>query len=219
MDKKIGMAVVIIGLAFLSAPFFRHAKDVRQAEEYIEEIGADGGAEAGQEGTGGGEAGDEPKAVTCKKKASKEMPERAIGIIEIESLGLRYPIFEGTGSEQLNTGIGHLTESAGLLEKGNCVLAGHNGSRSGTFFTNLSKIEIGAEVVITDKCLESHAYEVVNTEIVDPYDESVRAESREERLTLFTCAYHGTQRFVCLCRPAQGSSGSAEGHGKEGGTG
>ena len=196
MSKNKGMIFIILGLAFLSVPSLRQARDTRLAEEYIEEIGVSDD----EEETDNGMLEKEGKAGTGKEKDSKEIPEGTIGIIEIESLNLRYPVFEGAGNVQLNEGIGHLTETVGLLEKGNCVLAGHNGSRRGIYFTNLSAIRIGAKVVVTNTNHESHTYEVVDTEIVGPYDASVRAESEEERLTLFTCAYHGTQRFVCRCR-------------------
>ena len=199
LSNKRFLIFIILGLAILSVPFFRHHRDAKEAEQYIDEIGdtedeAKEKTEEKAEATGG------------KKKTAKAIPEGAIGIIEIKSLNIRYPIFEGAGSAQLNSGIGHLTESAGLLEKGNCVLAGHNGSRRGVFFTYLSGIQMGAKVTITNKEKESHTYEVVDTSIVGPYDESVRAESDEECLTLFTCAYHGSRRFVCRCRVVEDNS-------------
>ena len=74
-----------------------------------------------------------------------------IGIIEILGLDIRYPVMEGTTSKVLNAGIGHIEETAGIGESGNCVLCGHNGSRYGTFFTPLNQISIGDEVMINDK--------------------------------------------------------------------
>ena len=45
-----------------------------------------------------------------------------IGIIEIPGLNIRYPVMEGTASKVLNAGIGHIEETAGIGESGNCVL-------------------------------------------------------------------------------------------------
>lgn len=191
MSKKRIVTLIVLGIAIVAIPFLLRFLDKKQAEDYINRIGVTEDEEDKESETGGG-----------KKKAAPELPEGAIGIIEIESLNIRYPIFESAGAKQLNMGIGHLPETAGLLQKGNCVLAGHNGSRRGTFFTNLSSIAIGAEVKVTDKEMVTHTYIVEDTGVVGPYDASVRAESDEERLTLFTCAYHGTQRFVCRCRLA-----------------
>ena len=81
---------------------------------------------------------------------------------------------EGTTSKVLNAGIGHIEETAGIGESGNCVLCGHNGSRYGTFFTPLSQISIGDEVMITDKNGLKHIYEVTETEVVNPYDNSIK---------------------------------------------
>ncbi len=191
MSKKRIVTLIVLGIAIAVVPFLLRFLDRKQAEDYINRIGVTEDEEDEESETGGG-----------KKKTSPELSKGAIGIIEIESLNIRYPIFEGAGAEQLNMGIGHLPETAGLLKKGNCVLAGHNGSRRGTFFTNLSSIAIGVEVKVTDKEMVTHTYIVEDTGVVGPYDASVRAESDEERLTLFTCAYHGTQRFVCRCRLA-----------------
>ena len=85
-----------------------------------------------------------------------------IGIIEIPGLDIRYPVMEGTTSKVLNAGIGHIEETAGIGESGNCVLCGHNGSRYGTFFTPLNQISIGDEVMITDKSDWSVYVESIN---------------------------------------------------------
>ena len=110
-----------------------------------------------------------------------------------------YPVMEGTISKVLNAGIGHIEETAGIGESGNCVLCGHNGSRYGTFFTPLNQISIGDEVMITDKKGLKHIYEVTETEVVNPYDNSIKTQGAEKELTLFTCSRKGTMRFVVRC--------------------
>ena len=129
------------------------------------------------------------------------MPAEALGIITIKSLDIHYPIYEGATEAQLGIGIGHLPETAGLLEMGNCVLCGHNGSSKGLFFTTLSHIRKGETVEIEKKDERKRTYRVVSTKVVGPYDPTVRKETDKEILTLFTCAYHGTRRFVALCEP------------------
>jgi sortase A len=195
--------LMVVGLVIMAVPFLIRHEDKRRADNYIEQIGVTGNEEVEQEE-------EQEQTGNGKKKASKEIPEGAVGIIEIPSLDIRYPVFEGAGSEQLNKGIGHLPETADLCEKGNCVLAGHNGSRRGAFFTHLSEIETGAKVMVTNKNQVTHTYAVEDTAIVGPYDAGVRKESDEECLTLFTCAYHGTQRFVCRCRLSDGGDGQTD---------
>ena len=123
--------------------------------------------------------------------------------LEIEAIDIRYPVLEGTGNAQIKYAIGHMPETAGFGEKGNCVLCGHNGSRNGIFFTNLNKLSARDKVKITDKNGEVHLYEVVDSYIIDPYDNTVKNQSDEEILTLLTCANKGTKRLVCRCIPVK----------------
>lgn len=137
--------------------------------------------------------------VDKKEKNNKLSGKDVIGIIEIPSLSLEYPIFEGTDDIQLNVGIGHMESTAKLNELGNCVLAGHNGSSRGTYFTYLSNIQIGEVVRITNRNKITHEYKVKEMKVVSPYDKWVTEKSDKEQLTLFTCANHGSNRFVVKC--------------------
>ena len=193
MSRRKFIFVVVIGIAFVAVPFIFRAIDKNNSDKYIREF------EVNNDETDEGQE-DQSKASGGKKKSSKKIPDGAIGIIEIKSLDICYPIFEGAGSTQLNLGIGHMENTAPLCEKGNAVLAGHNGSRRGVFFTNLSNIRIGAKVKVTNKEKVTHTYEAYETGVYGPYDETVYAESEEECLTLFTCAYSGSRRFVVRCR-------------------
>ena len=143
------------------------------------------------------------KKPAAVKRRIPHIWEEAAGIVEIPELKIKYPVFEGTGAEQLNVGIGHMENTAHLCEKGNCVLAGHNGSRRGTFFTGLGSIRMGAEVKLTTKAGLTHRYTVEEMRVVNPYEEWVTAESDTEVLTLFTCVEHGTKRFACRCVPVE----------------
>ena len=55
------------------------------------------------------------------------------------------------------------------------------------------------EVMITDKNGLKHIYEVTETEVVNPYDNSIKTQGDEKELTLFTCSQKGTMRFVVRC--------------------
>jgi len=41
---------------------------------------------------------------------------------------------------------------------------------------------------------------VTETEVVNPYDNSIKTQGEEKELTLFTCSQKGTMRFVVKCR-------------------
>ena len=72
-----------------------------------------------------------------------------------------------------------------------------------TFFTNLNSIRVGAEVQVTTKAGVTHSYTVEEMRVVAPYEDWVTEKSDAEVLTLFTCAEHGTKRFVCRCVPVE----------------
>lgn len=190
MRKRIkkDMILILLGIAIVAVPFLLRLKEQERNNRYIEAFEEEQGNENKED---------------HKKKASLLSKEGVIGIIEIPSLDIKYPVFEGAGSVHLNEGIGHMTNTAKPCSKGNCVLAGHNGSRRGVYFTDLSNIEAGAKVFLTNKSREKHEYAVTETKVVNPYDEWVTEPTAGESLTLFTCANHGTNRFVVKCEPVK----------------
>ena len=188
-NGRSAVCFILLGIAIVVIPFLLRMRQEQDTQMYVKEFEEE-----------------EHEEKTDKKKDSKEKfsllsKEDVIGIIEIPDLNIKYPIFEGTGNTQLNEGIGHMTETAGLCGKGNCVLAGHNGSRRGVYFTYLGNIEAGTRVKLTNKKRITHEYMAQEMRVVSPYDEWVTEESEDEILTLFTCASHGTRRFVAKCVP------------------
>lgn len=197
--RKNALCLVIIGIALIAVPVFLRRMNDDRTQQYIEAF------EEKEKDDGEGKE----KKITDKTEDTEEhgseeqgsllSKEGVIGIIEIPELSLKYPIFEGAGSVQLNEGIGHMENTAPLCKPGNCVLAGHNGSRRGTYFTYLDTVHTGTEVKITDKEKVTHTYTIKEIRVVGPYDGWVTETDETERLTLFTCAEHGTKRFACKC--------------------
>ena len=185
---KKDMVLILLGVAIVAIPFLLRMKEQERSNRYMKAFEEEQNEE-------------KQNKKDHKKKDSLLLQEGVIGIIEIPSLDIKYPVFEGAGSVQLNEGIGHMTNTTELCGKGNCVLAGHNGSRRGVYFTYLCNIEDGAKVVLTNRKKEKHEYTVKEMKVVNPYDEWVTEQTEEESLTLFTCAEHGTKRFVVKCEP------------------
>ena len=193
--KVVAGLLIIAGIAIMAVPFFWRTTGEKQTEQLIREF------EQTLEDDYDEETDVEEKQTSISKADEAILEEGdVIGIIEIPSIDIRYPVMEGTGSVVLNAGIGHIPETAGIGESGNSVLCGHNGSRYGTFFTPLNQISIGDEVTIIDKKGQAHIYEVTETEVVNPYDNSIKTQGEEKELTLFTCFQKGTMRFVVKCR-------------------
>lgn len=183
-NNKSAICFMVLGIVIVIIPFLLRMHQEQDIQMYVKEFEEE-----------------EPEEKTEKKKDSLLSREGVIGMIEIPDLNIKYPTFEGTGNAQLNEGIGHMTETAGLCGKGNCVLAGHNGSGRGVYFTYLSNIETGMKVKITNRKKVTHKYVAQEMRVVSPYDEWVTEESDGEILTLFTCASHGTKRFAVKCVP------------------
>ena len=190
MRSKKALFFILLGIAIAAVPFLLRMQGQQRTGQYINQLEEDEDEESKETGN-------------RKKKASPYLAEGAVGIVEIPELKIKYPVFEGTGAVQLNEGIGHMESTAPLCGKGNCVLAGHNGSRRGAFFTNLNSVRAGTEVKITTKAGVTHSYTVEEMRVVNPYDEWVTEESGTEMITLFTCAEHGTRRFACKCVPVK----------------
>lgn len=190
MKNKKAVILILMGVAIAAVPFFLRMREQQRAGQYMEQLEEDKDEES-------------EETSYRKKEASPYLAEGAVGIVEVPELEIKYPVFEGTGAVQLNEGIGHMESTAPLCETGNCVLAGHNGSRRGMFFTNLGRAKAGMEVTLTTKAGVTHRYTVEEMRVVNPYDGWVTEESDTEVLTLFTCAEHGTRRFVCKCVPVR----------------
>lgn len=186
-----------MGLAALSVPLFYHFYGSYRTGEMIEQFEYSMEQESGDEETEG-ETAETEAAVNTEKTA---LPEggNVIGLIEIEALELKYPVLEGTESGQLSTGIGHISDTAAIGEPGNCVLAGHRGSRYGTFFKHLNRLAKGDMVKLTDKEGRVSFYEVDSWEVVGPYEISVKAQGEKAELTLLTCENSGIMRLIYHC--------------------
>ena len=202
------IALIIAGIAFVMYPEFLRYTGEKEAEELMQGFEDELEDENEEKMDVEEEKTEEPSSLS-QEDADALSKAEVIGIIKIEAIDIKYPVMEGTGEEVLCKGIGHLPETAGIGEKGNCVLCGHNGSRRGTFFTPLNTVQIGDKVELIDKRGRSHIYKIVNTKVVEPRDNSIKNTDGTEKLTLFTCAESGTKRFVCECMPFADRSAEA----------
>lgn len=112
-------------------------------------------------------------------RADLSLPE---ALLEIPSLKIKVPVFEGIDELTLNRGIGRVPGTAAPGSPGNIGLAGH---RDG-FFRSLKDIGIGDSLTI--RTLGSQIeYEVVDTMIVSPEELEVLRQTEYDRVTLVTC--------------------------------
>jgi len=108
--------------------------------------------------------------------------EPPIAVLNIRSIGLRAPVFDGTDDLTLNRGLGRIAGTGVPGSDGNVAIAGH---RDG-FFRGLKDIKPGDTVEI-DTRIESDTYLVDFTKVVDPKDVSVLEDQSVPTVTLITC--------------------------------
>ncbi|MCD7736431.1 MAG: class C sortase, partial [Lachnospiraceae bacterium] len=116
-----------------------------------------------------------------------------MGYLSIPEINVSLPIYHGTGSEELQKGIGHLYGTS--LPVGGAsthtVLAGHRGLPGAALLTDLDYLETGDFffLYILDEVL---AYEVISVEIVEPTQtDSLAVQEGEDLATIVTCTPYG----------------------------
>lgn len=202
MRKILAAIFIVAGLAAMSVPLFYHFYGNHKTNELIEQFEQNMEQEHKEDGEKEEEKeteAEDTKAPISEEDAALLSSGDVIGLIEIEVLELKYPIVEGADSKQLAYGIGHIPDTAAIGSIGNCVLAGHRGSRYGTYFKYLNRLSAGDTVKVMDKEGNVYLYEVVSWEVVGPYDNSVKAQGAETELTLLTCENSGTMRLIYHC--------------------
>ena len=204
MRKIMAVIFITAGLAAMSVPLFYHFYGNQKTNELIGQFEQNVEQEHKEDGEKEEERETETEAADTKAPVSEEdaallSSGDVIGLIEIEVLELKYPVVEGADSKQLAYGIGHIPDTAGIGSRGNCVLAGHRGSRYGTYFKYLNRLSAGDTVKVMDKEGNVYLYEVISWEVVGPYDNSVKAQGEETELTLLTCENSGTMRLIYHC--------------------
>lgn len=198
--KVCAALLIVVGILFFVIPIVYHYTGTKETDKLTQEF-EQILEEKQEDETEMEEDEEETEAAISEEDAAIFAEGDVIAILEIESIGIRYPVVEGCSSSNLNKAIGHMSETAKVGGAGNCVLCGHNGSRYGEFFTKLNQVETGDVVTLLDTDGVLHSYEVTESFVVGPYDNSIKTQGDRSELTLFTCAEKGTKRFVVKCVP------------------
>ena len=125
-----------------------------------------------------------------------------IGILEIDAINVRLPIYLGTSEGVLQSGIGLLEGSSFPIGgKGtHSVLSGHRGLPSSTLLTNADKLVIG-DIFSVQILNENLSYEIDSIIIVDPRNmESLKIDPDQDYSTIVTCTPYGINSHRMLLR-------------------
>ncbi len=122
-----------------------------------------------------------------------------IGYIEIPKINVKLSIYEGTTTDILSKGVGHL-ENTSLIgeENTHCVLVAHTGLAKTKLFDDLDKLSLKDVFYIT-MLDNTYYYEVDQIKVVNPSDtEDLKVVENKEYVTLVTCTprYINSQRLL-----------------------
>ena len=125
---------------------------------------------------------------------------KTIGVIKIPKISIEYPILEKVTTQTLKYGIAYLV-GPGPNEVGNTVYQGHN-LRNGKMFSNLSKLENGNDIYITDESGNKIQYKVYRTFEANATDTSFynRDTEGKREITLSTCTEDSATRTIVFAR-------------------
>ena len=125
-----------------------------------------------------------------------------MGYIDIPSIGVHLPLYQGTEESALQSGAGHWigTSLPTGGESTHCVITAHNGLVKAKLFTDLDKLKKGDtfSLSILDRVLD---YKVDQILITDPDDsEPMEIIEGEDLVTLYTCYPYGVNTHRLLVR-------------------
>lgn len=137
---------------------------------------------------------------TNKKIEMEYKGYKVVGIIEIPSINIKYPILNKTNDNSMEYSI---TKFSGgeVNEIGNFVVAGHN-YLNGTMFGKVDQLKIGDEIKLTDLYNNTLTYEIFDIYSTDPNDTSILESSKEgtKEVTLITCTKGQINRLITKAR-------------------
>ena len=123
-------------------------------------------------------------------------------VIEIPALDVTLPVYHGTDEGVLQVAIGHIDWTSLPVggESTHCVFSGHRGLPSAELFTDLDKLAVGDDFIIT-VLGEKLTYQVDQILIVEPHDsQPLKIEEGKDYCTLVTCTPYGVNSHRLLVR-------------------
>ena len=115
--------------------------------------------------------------------------------IEIPKINLYAPIEEGTEDEILNRSVGHFENTS--RRNGNCGLAAHNRGYRVNYFSRVKELEKGDTIYyFVDG--KKYQYKVNDILIIYETDWSMLDETKDNRITLLTCAENRAEYRLCV---------------------
>lgn len=204
MMRKIGLALMILGLALVGSALWLYQANQAEEEQAAQAVEILIPQVVQQIAERQEAQSTEPKETWPSflppptEDPNREMPEtvidgyRYIGYLAIPTLELELPIMGDWTYPQLQIAPCRYT---GSLYTDDLVLMAHNYEKH---FGRISKLRTGDALIFTDMDGEAVAFEVVALDILHP-TAIEEMTAGEYDLTLFTCTYGGKSRVTLRC--------------------
>lgn len=144
----------------------------------------------------------DPYLVKGYKENLNPFNDGMMGSIIIEKLNINLPIYHGVNEGVIQSCVGHLPGTSLPIggSSTHAVLSTHNGLSSARLFTDLHKLEIGDEFILS--ILGNNLYyKVDQIETVLPKDvDLLKVYEGKDYVTLFTCTPYGINTHRLLVR-------------------
>lgn len=130
-----------------------------------------------------------------------------MGYVTIPKINIKLAIYHGTGTEVLETGVGHLNGTKLPIggESNHSVLSAHRGLPSAKLFTDIDQLARGDRFYL-HILNEDMAYEVdqilpmIPKDDFEALEEALKVEQGQDQVTLFTCTPYGVNSHRLLVR-------------------
>lgn len=137
-----------------------------------------------------------PKRIQAYRESLLAKTDLPIAVLRIPKIQLEVPVFNDTDDTTLNRGVGRILGTAEIGQRGNMAIAGH---RDG-FFRGLKDVGPGDTINLVTPNKAVH-FVIERTEVVQPENVSVLADTGIPSLTLVTCfpfyfVGNAPQRFI-----------------------
>lgn len=118
-----------------------------------------------------------------------------LGILEIQKIGLRANIKEGSNSKVLKEYIGHIEGTS--VYDGNVCLAAHNRGNKYSYFARLNELKKGDIVTYKTRFYERQ-YKVDNIQVIFETDWRNLENTEENKITMITCIANKRNQRLCV---------------------
>lgn len=141
------------------------------------------------------------KTIKEASKHTESLKKQIIGTIEIPSINLKLPLFEGVSKYKLAVGTGTMKPDQKLNKIGNFAIAGHNMHTSrNILFSQVPTMKNGAKIIVhygkhhaTYRMTSIHT--ITPTDVVRIQDDEA-IEQHVRMITLITCTPDSKNRYM-----------------------